>query len=96
MARERITHDPQDLAERVANAALDAARKHARGNMSDVKEMIVLVRLDNDEAASAMGGSEEIDGVDLAAMLLQHFKVVMESMGKEVHLGFLERQIGHG
>lgn len=96
MARDKVTTTPEDLPERVASHALDAARKYARGNMNDVKEMVVMVRLEDDQAATAMGGSDEIDGATLASMLLSHFKVVMEAMGKDVQIGFLEKEIGRG
>jgi hypothetical protein len=91
MARAKVTHDPEDPAERVAGAALLAAEAVAATQGTTLKEAIVMVRLGTDEAATAGQRDDgDADGAWLASELLYRFEKIMAAMGKPVHVGFLD------
>lgn len=97
MARDKVTHDAHDPAERVADAALRAAETQAEAEGTTLKEAIVLIRLGTDLAATA-GHREDgdIDGEWLASELFYRFEKLMTAMGKPVSIGFLNEPPGYG
>jgi hypothetical protein len=97
MARDEVGHEPTEAAERVANAALDAAKAHGQAEGDELLEAIVMVRLRSGHAASAGYREQgEVDGVWLASELAYRVKVVMEAMGKKVDFMFLDGPGGQG
>lgn len=87
MARMKVTHDANDPAERVADAAMAAAEAQAQAEGTTLKEAVVMIRLGTDEAATA-GHREDgdADGEWLATELYYRFELIMKAMGKSVHL----------
>jgi hypothetical protein len=91
MARDEVTHEPTDAAERVANAALEAAERQGEAEGDGLYEAVVLVRLRSDLAASAGHRADgDADGTWLAAELAYRLEMVMKAMGKRVDFMFLD------
>lgn len=84
------TPEPRDPPSRVADAAMRAAKRAALAEGRSLKEAVVLVRLDNDRAATAGHRDEgDADAEWLATELLYRLDVVLTSMGK-LNIGFID------
>lgn len=91
MAHERVTHDVHGPAERVADAAMTAAVAQAELEGTTLREMVAMVRLHTEEAATAAHREDgDTDAAWLATELLYRFEVIMKGMGKRVHVEFTD------
>lgn len=90
MARMKVTHEPDDSAERVADAAMRAAEAQAEAEGSTLKDAIVMIRLDTNEAATAgHSAAGDADAAWLADHLLHHLGALLKSQGMSLHVGHL-------